>query len=95
LREERTKGVQPDDFLLTKEDLIGPDPALVMEESKAYKKLHSMIGLRSVKQAVTSMLEMLKTNYQRELRELAPHQVCSYSSGSLKQLLMTCCKDLA
>jgi hypothetical protein len=75
LKQERSQGKRPDDLLLTKDDLIGPDPANVMQESHAYQSLQKMIGLQSVKQAVTSMLEMMKMNYKRELLERQPHQV--------------------
>lgn len=46
-----------------------------MQESQSYQKLQKMIGLGSVKRSVTSMLEMIKTNYERELIEKQPHQV--------------------
>jgi hypothetical protein len=46
-----------------------------MAESDAYKKLQTMIGLASVKQTVDGLVEMIKLNYQRELKELEPHQV--------------------
>lgn len=72
---QRREGHRPDDFLLTKEDLIGPDPSKVMGESAAWKKLNSMIGLDAVKKSVTQMCSMLAMNYQRELLEKAPHQV--------------------
>lgn len=75
LKEERRRAQRPDDFLLTKEDLIGPDPSTVMTESKEYKKLQSMIGLGAVKKAVENMFTMVKTNYDRELLEKAPHQI--------------------
>jgi hypothetical protein len=72
LAKERKEGKQPDDLLLVKEDLIGPDPAEAIVESKAYKKLQTMIGLSTVKQAVDGLVEMIRTNYLRELKELAP-----------------------
>jgi hypothetical protein len=80
LRHERSQGGRPDDMLLTQEDLIGPNPADVMQNSEAYQKLQKMIGLKPVKHAVTSMLEMMKSNYLRELRELQPHQVRLWNS---------------
>ncbi|KAF8578762.1 P-loop containing nucleoside triphosphate hydrolase protein [Ramaria rubella] len=75
LSKERKQGNQPDDFLLVKEDLIGPDPSKVMVESTAWKKLQSMIGLTAVKRSITSLFSMADTNYQRELIEKRPHQV--------------------
>lgn len=75
LSAERRAGLQPDDFLLTKEDLIGPDPSKVMMESKAWKKLQSMIGLSAVKRTIENFFFSVETNYKRELEEKAPMQV--------------------
>ena len=72
---ERAMGRNPDDFLLAKEDLIGPDPSKVMTESAAWTKLQSMIGLGSVKRTVADLFTMIQTNYQRELLEKKPQQV--------------------
>lgn len=73
LKEERRQGRLPDDFLLTKVDLIGPDPADVLVESAAYKKLQSMIGLANIKKEVANLFQTAKMNYQRELLEKEPH----------------------
>ncbi|KAF8624034.1 hypothetical protein AX17_007240 [Amanita inopinata Kibby_2008] len=67
--DDRRKGLQPDYFVLTGEDIIGPDPTKVMKESEAWKKLQCMIGLESVKNAVRDFFTMVKTNYLRELQE--------------------------
>ncbi|KAJ7475849.1 P-loop containing nucleoside triphosphate hydrolase protein [Mycena latifolia] len=72
LQKERKDGWITNDFLLTKEDLIGPDPALASTDSLAWKKLQSLIGLDSVKETVRSLIDRLITNYQRELQELEP-----------------------
>jgi replication-associated recombination protein RarA len=72
LNKERREGTYPDDFLMLKEDLIGPDPSKVMVESKAWKKLQSLIGLGTVKTSITSLFALLDTNYQRELIEKDP-----------------------
>jgi hypothetical protein len=72
---ERQQGQQPDDFLLVKEDLIGPDPSKVMTESAAWKKLQTMIGLGSVKKSIANLFSMVDQNYHRELREKQPQQV--------------------
>ncbi|CAL1701681.1 unnamed protein product [Somion occarium] len=75
LTRQRRDGLKPDDLLLVKEDLIGPDPAQVMVESPAWKKLQGLIGLKAVKQSVANLFDMVKRNYERELLEKAPHQV--------------------
>jgi ATP-dependent Clp protease ATP-binding subunit ClpA len=75
ITKERSKGMSPDPFLLTPEDIIGPDPSVVMKESAAYKKLQKLIGLKSVKQSIDNFFIMTKTNYDRELKELKPQEV--------------------
>jgi replication-associated recombination protein RarA len=60
----------PDCFFLTKEDLIGPKPSTV--ESAAYAKLQELIGLESVKHTAKSMIDMIETNYLREIAEKKP-----------------------
>ncbi|KAJ7715419.1 P-loop containing nucleoside triphosphate hydrolase protein [Mycena metata] len=72
LQKERKNGQSHDDFLLTKEDLIGPDPSLASTESVAWKKLQTLIGLDSVKATVRSLIDRLVLNYKRELQELSP-----------------------
>jgi replication-associated recombination protein RarA len=69
LQQERVAGLKPDDFLFTKEDLIGPDPTKVVNTSDSWKELQGMIGLTTVKNAVRSLLDRLQVNYQRELDE--------------------------
>lgn len=72
LNKERREGLQPDDFLLQNEDIIGPDPSKVMVESAAWKKLQSLIGLGAVKDSVRSLFSLMSSNYQRELLEKTP-----------------------
>lgn len=75
LSKQRGQGFRPDDFLLTKEDLIGPDPATALPECPAWKKLQEMIGLGSVKQSVENLMDFITLNYKRELAEKEPAQV--------------------
>ena len=75
LSKERRKGLKPDDFLLKKEDLIGPDPSTALPECRAWKELQQLTGLGSVKQAVRNLMDFITTNYQRELAELEPMEV--------------------
>lgn len=63
---------QVDKFLLTKEDLIGPEPSQAIQHSKAWKTLDAMIGLDSVKESVRGLMDTIKWNYQRELDEKSP-----------------------
>lgn len=70
LRIERRAGRLPDDNLLTKEDLIGPEPASALQNNPALMKLQSQIGLAAVKQTVQALLDGIQFNYRRELEEL-------------------------
>ncbi|KAJ5448828.1 hypothetical protein N7445_003649 [Penicillium cf. griseofulvum] len=67
--ERRQGGSKVDDFFLSKEDMIGPDPSQALKSSKAWQKLHSMIGLDAVKKTVEAILDTMRYNYQRELDE--------------------------
>lgn len=75
LSRERRTGSFPDDNFLSKEDLIGPDPSSAIKESKAWRKLQEMTGLAAVKKSVQIMIDRLKTNYIRELKEQSPMEV--------------------
>lgn len=67
-RERRAKR-SVDDMLLTKEDLIGPEPKQALENCSAWGKLQKMIGLGSVKKTVQALLDSIQYNYHRELEE--------------------------
>lgn len=69
---ERQSGKPVDDFFLSKEDMIGPDPSRVLPNSAPWAKLQGMIGLESVKDSVRNLFALLETNYQRELAEKEP-----------------------
>lgn len=75
LNRERRNGSSPDDFFLSKEDMIGPDPSLAIAQSKAWVRLQEMIGLSSVKRSIQSMIDRIGVNYKRELQEKAPIEV--------------------
>lgn len=75
LHKERSKGLIADDFVLHKQDLIGPDPSEAMVESTAWKKLQSLIGLAAVKESIRNFFDLIATNYGRELAEKEPVQV--------------------
>ncbi|PNP38328.1 hypothetical protein TGAMA5MH_09686 [Trichoderma gamsii] len=74
IRRERRSGNNPNDFLFTKEDIIGPEPSLSLRDCKAWQKLNEMVGLKEVKEQVKILLDSIKTNYQRELDEEPPIQ---------------------
>ncbi|KAF3761456.1 P-loop containing nucleoside triphosphate hydrolase protein [Cryphonectria parasitica EP155] len=69
LSRQRRKGKKPDDLLFTKEDLIGPEPGEALSKSKAWQELQKLVGINTVKEAVRSLVDTVKQNYQRELEE--------------------------
>lgn len=72
LESERKRSLIGDDFMITKEDLIGPDPSQVLPQCAPWEKLQKMIGLDSVKDAVQNFFNIVDTNYHRELKEKEP-----------------------
>ncbi|KAM3068967.1 hypothetical protein ACMFMG_004144 [Clarireedia jacksonii] len=69
-----TPQIDPEDLMFTKEDILGPDPSDTILNSKAWQDLQKLIGLEKVKASLLTMLELVKTNYQRELEEKPLHQ---------------------
>ena len=69
LRKGRKAGKLPNDYFLTKEDLIGPEPSSVLKNNTAWNRLQKMIGLKSVKDSLQILLDGIQFNYQRELAE--------------------------
>lgn len=74
-RERKEGGINPDDFYLSREDLIGPDPAKAILNSSSWDELQALIGLAMVKDSIRSMIDRISLNYQRELREKEPVEV--------------------
>lgn len=72
---ERRDGLSPDDYTFTKEDLIGPDPSVAIMNCPSWDKLQGLIGLKSVKDSVSYLIDLIKTNYERELQEKGPIDV--------------------
>ncbi|KAK7464369.1 hypothetical protein VKT23_006536 [Stygiomarasmius scandens] len=75
ITKERKLGYRPDDFLLSKEDLIGPEPLQAFLQSPHWKELQEMIGLGSVKQSVQVFFDMIARNYRLELEEKEPMMI--------------------
>lgn len=69
LTRERHARPKPDYLLLTKEDLIGPEPGDALLKSAAWGNLEKLIGLDLVKKSVKSLVDSIRMNYQRELNE--------------------------
>ncbi|CAG8959271.1 hypothetical protein HYFRA_00012629 [Hymenoscyphus fraxineus] len=75
LSKERAQGLLPNDFHISKEDLIGPDPSEAILQCTAWDKLQKLTGLKSVKESVSFLIDLIMTNYKRELKEQEPVQV--------------------
>jgi len=75
LEKDRKMSRITDDFMITKEDLIGPDPSQVLPQCTAWERLQKMIGLDSVKESVRNFFDLVNTNYHRELQEEEPLQM--------------------
>ncbi|KAG2151640.1 P-loop containing nucleoside triphosphate hydrolase protein [Suillus bovinus] len=69
---ERKNGSSPDDLMLVKEDLIGPNPDSVLPHCPSWIKLQKLTGLKSVKQSVSNLFNLIMANYHRELAEKQP-----------------------
>jgi hypothetical protein len=72
LTKERRQGICPDDYHITKEDLIGPDPSNAMLTCDAWDELQQLVGLKDVKNSASTLIDVIKTNYERELQEKKP-----------------------
>ncbi|KIK26288.1 hypothetical protein PISMIDRAFT_95029 [Pisolithus microcarpus 441] len=72
VQKARVSGMPSDDFFMSNEDVIGPDPSKVLPSSAAWAKLQSLTGLESVKESVRNFFTLIETNYQRELDEKEP-----------------------
>ncbi|KAG5765466.1 hypothetical protein H9Q72_006449 [Fusarium xylarioides] len=64
----RKTGNYPEDFKMTKEDLLGNKPSLGPEKSPAWKELQQLVGLDDVKEAILAVVNQVNQNYIREMR---------------------------
>ncbi|KAK7741772.1 hypothetical protein SLS53_004836 [Cytospora paraplurivora] len=69
LEKARRLKEESDDLFLTMEDLVGPPPSTALENSKAWRGLQEMIGLKTVKDSLKSLVHRLQINYDREIAE--------------------------
>ncbi|KAI0398918.1 P-loop containing nucleoside triphosphate hydrolase protein [Xylaria palmicola] len=69
LHKSRKRGETPDDLLLRKIDIIGPEPSRTISSNKDWQELNKMVGLKSVKQSIQVLVDQLQANYERELQE--------------------------
>lgn len=71
-RQARKDGTYLEDWLLTKEDMLGNKPSLGPEKSPAWKELQELVGLDDVKESIMMVVTQVNQNYQREMRGLEP-----------------------
>ncbi|KAF8854271.1 P-loop containing nucleoside triphosphate hydrolase protein [Acephala macrosclerotiorum] len=67
--------VDEEDYKFTKEDIIGLNPSDAVLESPAWQKMQRLTGLKTVKESILGLLELVKTNYEREMEEKPPLKV--------------------
>ncbi|KAI1420585.1 P-loop containing nucleoside triphosphate hydrolase protein [Xylaria sp. FL1777] len=72
LVKERRDGQEHNCHLLTKDDLLGPNPSAAIMRSQAWHELKCLIGLEQVKESVKSLINSIEVNYQREMHEFRP-----------------------
>lgn len=60
--DEKDDGDDLDDYVFTKDDILGPAPSNKVLESEAWKKLQKLTGLKKVKESLLNFLELAKTN---------------------------------
>jgi hypothetical protein len=73
--QERQQGRSPDPLLLTREDLLGPREVDV-SRCKPLQQLQGMRGLGRVKESVSNLLQLIKTNVELEEQERPLKAVC-------------------
>lgn len=73
-RQARREGIFLEDFLLSKEDLLGKPPSLDLEKSAAWGEMQRLLGMEDVKESILAVVHQVSQNYDRELRGLEPLQ---------------------
>lgn len=73
-RQARREGRFLEDFLLSKEDLLGNPPALDPEKSAAWGEMQQLLGMDDVKESILAVVHQVSQNYERELKGLEPLQ---------------------
>lgn len=71
---QQKQGLTPDALRLERDDLLGP-MYHDLSSSDALRELAAMQGLESVKASVESLLQLIRTNADREEMELRMHDV--------------------
>ncbi|PTD08788.1 hypothetical protein HYE67_004660 [Fusarium culmorum] len=64
----RKTGNYLEDYLITKDDLLGNRPSLGPDKSPAWKELQELVGLDDVKESILSVVSQVNQNFIREMR---------------------------
>lgn len=89
LRKARKDGHYLEDFMMTKEDLLGNKPSLGPEKSPAWKDLQELVGIDDIKESILAVVNQVNQNYIREMRgddplNISPNRVFLGPPGSGK-----------
>ncbi|KAI9147702.1 Stage V sporulation protein K [Paramyrothecium foliicola] len=74
-RQARREGNYLEDYLITKEDILGPRPSLDPSKSAAWQELQTLIGAEDIKESILAVVNQLKQNYDRELKGAEPSPI--------------------
>ncbi|KAG5938710.1 hypothetical protein E4U59_003626 [Claviceps monticola] len=69
LERRKDKAKKPNDFQLTKRDLIGTEPSVALGQCQEWFQMQHLHGLDAVKASIKALIDSIQTNYQRELKE--------------------------
>ena len=70
IAKENGRGCKTNDFLFTKEDLLGNNfDETQIKKSSAYRKLHTMEGMKPVKEQIELLIQLGTSNLSREEAE--------------------------
>ncbi|OAG34341.1 hypothetical protein AYO21_11493 [Fonsecaea monophora] len=75
ISQARRNGERPDDFLITKEDVLGTESPDPLHEIPAWKEMMELAGMESVKESIRSLASLVRMNRQRELQDQPPLRV--------------------
>ncbi|KAI5458547.1 P-loop containing nucleoside triphosphate hydrolase protein [Mariannaea sp. PMI_226] len=75
LRLARKEGKYLEDYMITKEDLLGNKPSLGPEKSPAWKELQELVGIDDIKDSILAVVNQVNQNYLREMRGDEPLQI--------------------
>ncbi|GIK06582.1 hypothetical protein Aspvir_002232 [Aspergillus viridinutans] len=75
LTQEQGNLEEVDTFFLSPEDILGPRPADVLGQSRAWADLQKLVGQEAVKASVSELLDTIEENFWREARNQRPFSV--------------------